>query len=139
MIVMKRLIIFLLVAGALFFGYKLLRRESKTNLELNLTISGITEKIGSLRGNTVDTFKEMKKKAVTVTTKMPAGPPEAGLADDDMITLYLKHGGVVSGKLLGESEDEYIVFWRGEQYIIDANTVDHVERGVQGSSDHSRQ
>lgn len=74
---------------------------------------------------TIEDFKERAKAGKNQTkAEAPAqkvtGPPKA-------VSIYLKHGGVVSGKLLEKTAEEYTVEWKGSRYAINIRQILRVE------------
>jgi hypothetical protein len=59
-----------------------------------------------------------------VSAGRDAGKKEAA---GDAVTVYLKHGGVVSGALVSRTKDEYIVDSKGSEYAINVKQIKRVE------------
>ena len=128
----KILLLTALIAAAIF-GASVFKNELQTNPALNAKIAEIAEKIGPLRNTAthiLDEFKvkdnnivkdpaketvaETAKVTVKDTAKDPPQPDESG----EMVSLYLKHGGVVRGRLVDKRSDEYEVEGRTGKYVV---------------------
>jgi hypothetical protein len=48
-------------------------------------------------------------------------------AEQKVVAIHLKHGGVIRAKLLEKSDNSYVIFWKGEKHTLMASQVDHVE------------
>jgi hypothetical protein len=44
------------------------------------------------------------------------------------VTLYLKHGGKMAGRLVSETDGDYTIEWKGDNYVVEKSRVKRVER-----------
>ncbi len=129
---MKKLLILLIIIGLAFLGregYKAFRVELTKNLSLNSKVAAITDMFGNIgRGATgaIGNVKKAAGKSVKKISSMAKAPSAENQAIK-AVTLVLKHGGKIEGKLLEKNSKEYTVDWNGEKYVIDASRVARVE------------
>ena len=83
-------------------------------------------------------YQQMKslnraKDAVKVNNEVET--PPAGNAmqpvTENTATLYLKNGAVISGKLLRETGNAYVIKWEGGEVTFYADEVESIDRGVE--------
>ncbi|MDD5136585.1 MAG: hypothetical protein PHX20_06195 [Candidatus Omnitrophica bacterium] len=123
---MKKIIVTVLFLAAVYAAYTAVMRSPKASPALNPKISEVGDKIEVVKTsaiNTIESFKEKIKETgkLSVKSGAPENDPPKG------IILYLKHGGVVEGKLLEKTADSYTVDWKGSKYTIMASQVARVE------------
>ncbi|MDD5422252.1 MAG: hypothetical protein WC592_01755 [Candidatus Omnitrophota bacterium] len=132
---MKRLIILFFVIGfiaAAVDGYRHFRSELRTNLALNTRVARVVDfvkGVGDRAGGLITGMNREQEKFIRKVTKSVKLPDVLKKDDeDDGITLYLKHGGVINGRLLEKKADEYIVEWDNEKFAVSAKQVVREER-----------
>ena len=125
---MWKILFLIILAGAIAFGVVTFRKAARTNPALNTKIAELTEKISAKSAGAVHTVEEFKKKYKDLNKE---DLPKPDLRDDkpsiEGITIYLKHGGVVSGKLVEKREDEYEVETKGGKYVVLNSQIARVE------------
>lgn len=127
---MKKIIIFVVVICAIWASSKIINDHLSKNLVLNSKIAAFTDRIRSAANlNTAHpvakqqaalSLEDIKAMVKNLPVQKKAPLPEA-------VKVYLKHGGIIEGKLLERSENEFIVEWKGGKTVISAGQVKRVE------------
>ena len=131
---MKKILIITILVAAAAFGYRAFKTQVQKDPAMNTKIADMTNKIKAAVIGKADALKS----AITNQGQGPSNSAAAGLPSltkkpsqeplpNEAIIIYLKHGGVISGKLLGKTENEYTVDWKGEKYSINAMQIARVE------------
>ncbi len=132
------IIILLLVAGGIF-GYPAFKERMRTDLAFNSKVSAAADRVYALR-DTAITFgknfgKNLGKKFGKILSKgekilkntIRAFPESGGPSNS--VELRLKHGGVIRGKLLRETGDQYVIDWGGNEFVVkkqDAESMKYI-------------
>ena len=109
-----------------YAGFKEFKKRMGADLALNARVANITDKIDAIKERTSSTIESVKERAKKLGKGIPAVFALKGDEELPGITLYLKHGGVMSGKLVSKTDGEYVIEWKGERYVVDANQVKDV-------------
>lgn len=131
---MKKAIILAIVISILVFGYKSFKVALRTNLALNSAVAGVTDKVGDAVKNGKDVFNNVRKAAVRSLGNLSdifAGKISRKDDDEQIATFVLKHGGVITGKVLTRTGKDYTVEWKGEKIIVAAGQIKQIERKAQ--------
>jgi len=134
---LKKIIILAILITALVFGYKALKAELRTNLALNSKVANITDKIDNVKKGGIDIFNRLKKSGVSLIRQVSQLKDLSISKEEEVraVTLILKHGGVMSGRLLGKTRKNYTVEWNGEKFVIDSSQVTRVEYKTQKAAE----
>lgn len=129
---MKKIVILVLMVALAIGGYKILKFQSKTNLYINSKFATVDDMIEQLRSSTIKTFDYVKSNVKNRNLSLSdfSDLAKGGRAKErpaEGVKLYLKHGGVVVGKLLEKVGNEYTVEWKGEKYVFDEKQIDRAE------------
>ncbi|OGW85811.1 MAG: hypothetical protein A2987_05950 [Omnitrophica bacterium RIFCSPLOWO2_01_FULL_45_10] len=120
------ILIVLLTAG--YWGYKI-KSQVATNLTLNTKIAEITDKVEKVTKNAAEGLKDMKKNArLSIASVSELLQKQGGQEkQEEAVKIFLKHGGIIEGRLLNKTQDEYTVEWKGEKFVVDSKQIAHVE------------
>lgn len=125
---MKKLLVLAIIALLVFGAYRVIKAELKTNLELNTKVAGVIDKIDEAGSSIIGMFKGLKKQGAELLQAAKTGPDSSEeQAAVEAVTLYLKHGGVISGKLLKKRGDSFTVEWKGSPFEVEAGQIARVE------------
>jgi len=131
---MKKILIITILVAAAAFGYRAFKTQVQKDPAMNTKIADMTNKIKAAVIGKADALKSaITNQGQGASNSAAAGlpslakKPSQGPLPNEAITIYLKHGGVISGKLLGKTENEYTVDWKGEKYSINAMQIARVE------------
>lgn len=130
---MKKLLILLIIISLVFFGQKAFKAELARNLSLNAKVSVITDVFNNIGRGVSETIGNIKKTVINATKKMSASD-RAALSENtpiEVVTLVMKHGGKMTGKLLKKDSKEYIIEVKDEKYVIPAYRVNRIESNTQ--------
>jgi len=117
-----------MIGLALYGAYRLVGAEMKTNLKFNSAIAGVIDGIEQARSSAADIFKNIAQQSRSTINRLFAARDDAqDLAAVKAVTVYLKHGGVVSGKLISKRGDTITVEWKGEPFVIEPRQIARVE------------
>ena len=80
-----------------------------------------------------DVLKGINKKYRSVKRSLDISGKfgEDGTEEVKGVTIYLKHGGVISGKLLGKKRGDYIVEQKGDEFAISGDRIERIEYTTQ--------
>lgn len=133
---MKKFTLILVLALLLvFLGYRWLMEKAKTDLELNSRIASVTDKIDNAVSSVTGLFDKAANSGKAAIRKIkrvsldPSSlkdlvrPPQAS----HFVRIHLKHGSVISGKLLDKTGTQYTVEWKDSQSVIDERQIKSVE------------
>jgi len=116
------------------FGYTAFKSQSQKNPATSTKIADIANKIKAAVIGKADALKSVitdqgygASNPIASSMKNSANKPGQGPLPNEAITIYLKHGGVISGKLLGKTENEYTVDWKNEKYSINSMQIARIE------------
>ena len=124
--------IILVLILILVVSFFILQKASRTNLTLNSKMAYISEKVEkmvSALGNISKNFKSQYRKIKEVLQKNADFQFEEDTPK--VVVLHLKHGGIISGKLLDKTENSYTVEWNGEKSVISSGQIKEVEYKTQ--------
>ncbi|MFA5142835.1 MAG: hypothetical protein WC522_01530 [Candidatus Omnitrophota bacterium] len=123
---MWKILFLAILAAAIILSIPTFKKALRTNLALNTQITGLTEKFDAGHVNAVRSIEEFKSKCKSAAD---SGTKAASTDEKTIegIVIHLKHGGVVSGKLLARRGDEYEVEGKTGKYVILKSQIDHVE------------
>lgn len=125
---MKKLLIIALICLAAFGAYKWIRAEMKTNLALNSKIAGVTDLIELARSSISDSLKGVTKRGGEIVKKIASGEDmRKGRESVEAVTIRLKHGGVISGRLIEKHGGSYVIDWKGERFEVASHQIAAVE------------
>ncbi len=124
---MKKLIVLTILALLVFGAYRFIKAELKTNLELNTKVAGVIDKIDDAGSFVSGIFKGLKRQGASLMRSATAGRDDDGQEAVEAVTIYLKHGGVISGKLLKKTGDSFTVEWKGSPFEIGPRQIERVE------------
>lgn len=126
---MKKIIILACLTAVLVLGYKAFKAEIRTNLALNSKVADITDKIDSVKKGGIDIFNRLKKTGISLIRQVSQLKDALTSKEEDVraVTLILKHGGVINGRLLGKTRKNYTVEWNGEKFVISSDQVKRAE------------
>lgn len=135
---MKKIIIILIALVLLAVVVKgPVMKLVSTNLVLNSRIAAITDKIeGAFSGLAYipEGISEEYRKLRVAAARMLGGfrnIPLLMTKDREWVRLHLKHGGVITGPLLGKNADSYTVLWDDKKFTINKRQVKKFEEVTQ--------
>jgi hypothetical protein len=123
---MWKILLLAVLVAAIVFGIPAFKKACQTDLKLNTKVAELAEKATSVQKGAVRNLEEFKKKYESgkVENAKDISPEEKPV---EGITIYLKHGSVISGKLIAKRENEYEVESKGNKYVLLKSQIDHVE------------
>lgn len=125
---MKRLIVLAMIVLAGYGVYRIAAAEMKTNLKLNSAVADVIDRIDGSRKAIVDSLGKAAKQSVSaVKSAFVAKEDGSSQASVKAVTVYLKHGGTISGKLISKRGDSLTVEWKGEPFVIEPRQISRVE------------
>lgn len=125
---MKKLITTFLLLTAAFAAYKGFGYLKKTNAAFNSKVSAIGDKVTAVKSEAVHTIEAFKERAKGETApSQPAILAQKETKPAQGISIYLKHGGVMNGKLLAKTDEDYTVEWKGVKYVVNVRQILRVE------------
>jgi len=126
-----RIIFFVIfLVSLLAVGFGILRLEMRTNLTLNQRMAKLMDSISSIGSGFKHSLSVIKLKDDSPGTG-PKAVESASGQKIEAVSLYLKHGGVMSGKLIKMTDSEYTIEWGDQPFTIDASKVSRVEYKTQ--------
>jgi hypothetical protein len=125
---MKRLLIIALIAASAFGAYTYLKSELKTNLALNSAAASLSDAAEGALARAAGVFKGAGGAWIKLRDSIstPAGDSSGG-AEVSAVRVVLKHGGVISGRLLKSSGGRLTVEWHGEPFVIEPGQIAKVD------------
>ncbi|MBP7056402.1 MAG: hypothetical protein KBB52_06085 [Candidatus Omnitrophica bacterium] len=137
---MKKLILILVLAITLIVVLKdPIIKLTSTNLTLNSKIAAATDKIeqqfSGFLDNIAGVFKGYKRSRLNVSKLFNDIKSSSAILSPKQIPvkLYLKHGGVISGQLLGQDDKSLTVLWNGEKFVVSKDRVKRFEEVTEKS------
>jgi hypothetical protein len=124
---MKRILILILVTLVAYGAYRYVQNRMKTDLALNSKIAGLVDKGDELAKSVAGVFNALKDGA-SKAVKTVSAQDDAGGTPVGGITIHLKHGGVISGRLIEKRQDAYVVDWKGERFEVAGRQIARVEQ-----------
>lgn len=138
---MKRLlgIAVIILVVSLVLGYRAFKKELKNNLALNTKVAVCYDKIDQAKKSISGGFLNLKNKQEKVIKSVKSAIQKTayrwefkeGQKPVEGVTLYLKHGSTISGKLLSETKDAYNVEWDGQEFVVSKAQVKKIEYKTQ--------
>jgi hypothetical protein len=129
----KKLLILLVIIFLASYAHKAFKAELARNLSLNTKVAAVTDVFDNIGRSVSGSFGNIKKAGATLIKKAllsnRAAPVES--AQVEVVTLVMKYGGKMTGKLLKKNYKEYTLEVKGEKYVIPASKVKNVESGTQ--------
>ena len=123
-----RLLLIIIVAAIAFVGVPAFKSTLRTNPALNTRVAELTKKIDSAHVGVVHTIEEFKKTAGDINSIKDSVAKDTLKKEEPRgITIYMKHGSVISGKLLEEHKGEYEVEWKGGKSVLLKSQVARIE------------
>ena len=124
----KMLLLVIVIAAIAFVGLPAFKSTLRSDPALNIKVAELNEKIDSVRTGVAYTIEELRKRAGDINSiKNSAAKDILKKEEPRGITIYMKHGSVISGKLLEERETEYEVEWKGGRSVLLKSQVARVE------------
>ena len=126
------IIVLLLVAGGIL-GYHAFKKRLSTDLAFNSRVSVIIDKINTVRDAAIASggkFEKIYSKGKKILKNMIHISSESG-EPNESVELRLKHGGVIRGKLLTKTGDQYVINWGGNKFVVkkqDVGSIKYITR-----------
>jgi len=132
---MKKILFFLILVLATVgvIGHRYIKSQIHTNLALNSKMAAITDVFEDISKGSSEAYENVKKESRKLYRKvlrLPESFKREGEASP-AIVIHLKHGGEMSGKLIKEGLDYYLVDWKGEETKVAKKKVRYVESKTQ--------
>lgn len=119
------IIILLLVAGGVLV-YPAVKKRMRTDLAFNSKVSAILDKVYAVRDGAVEAGKNIGNifsRGENMLSDTIKGAASGSSGQDKSVELQLKHGGVIKGRLLKETSDQYVVDWSGSEFTVKKKDV----------------
>ena len=121
----------LVLAASLILLYFTIKERMKTDFVLNAKVSAVMEQAGKVKelaASLADASKKAFSKSGKFVSKMIPALPAAGGEPIPASEIYLKKGGVIKGCIIRQNSEEYVVDWKGGEFVVKADQVEQVKQ-----------
>ena len=101
---------------------KTLQDTMQKTLPSAKTTSGAVQTVKETVSGKIHTIEDFRKEH-----KEAAGTDKAAEKTPEVLVFHLKHGTVISGKVLEKTKDDYTVEWKGSPYVINVNQIARID------------
>lgn len=129
----KKIVLFMiLVILTIVALLPILKNKLKTNLALNSKVTQISDKVTEIANRITNVSKDMEKQYKnTKKTILRNTKPQPEENESETVVLHLKHGGILSGKLVQKTKNAYTIEYKDKALVVSADRIKEIEYKTQ--------